>query len=98
MHAAKACFTESNIDPNIVDTCAVGNVSQTNADTVYLSRHVALQSGMRIEAPCLTVNRLCGSGFQVRKRSRGRRKRGENIDFLLCRSCTVACVVCRHVL
>jgi acetyl-CoA acetyltransferase family protein len=31
---------------------------------VYFSRHVALKSGMREESSALTVNRLCGSGFQ----------------------------------
>jgi len=29
-----------------------------------LARHVALKSGMEVPTPALTVNRLCGSGFQ----------------------------------
>lgn len=31
----------------------------------YISRHVALGVGAREETPALTVNRLCGSGFQA---------------------------------
>ena len=42
----------------------VGNVAQTSADTPYLARHVGLGAGVPIETPMLTVNRLCGSGFQ----------------------------------
>ncbi|CAJ0958646.1 unnamed protein product [Ranitomeya imitator] len=37
---------------------------QTATDAIYLTRHVALRSGIPIPVPALTVNRLCGSGFQ----------------------------------
>ena len=33
-------------------------------DAAYLSRHVGLKAGLSIETPALTINRLCGSGFQ----------------------------------
>ena len=35
-----------------------------HTDTIYISRHVGLRCGIPIETPALTVNRLCGSGFQ----------------------------------
>ena len=35
------------------------------ADAIYLSRHVALRSGVPQEKPAVTVNRLCGSGFEA---------------------------------
>ena len=38
---------------------------QTTSDTIYYARHVALKSGVPQEVPALTVNRLCGSGFQA---------------------------------
>jgi acetyl-CoA acetyltransferase family protein len=41
-----------------------GNAQQTSADAIYLARHVALQAGLPIETPAVTVNRLCGSGFE----------------------------------
>ena len=65
VHASKEAMSAGNVDPTIIDTVAVGNVQQTSDDTIYLSRHVGLQSGCPVETPCLTVNRLCGSGFQA---------------------------------
>mmetsp|Transcript_4092 Transcript_4092/g.8831 ORF Transcript_4092/g.8831 Transcript_4092/m.8831 type:complete len:402 (-) Transcript_4092:78-1283(-) len=49
---------------DIIDTVHIGNVQQTTTDVAYLARHVALKAGVKTEAPALTVNRLCGSGFQ----------------------------------
>lgn len=37
---------------------------QSSADAPYIARHVGLRSGIPIPVPALTVNRLCGSGFQ----------------------------------
>ena len=45
-----------------VITTDIFQVAHTSSDAIYLTRHVGLRSGMRIEAPALTVNRLCGSG------------------------------------
>merc|ERR1711863_15868 len=54
-----------NVAPEIVDSVHVGNVlSASGPDTPYISRHVSLRIGLRTEIPALTVNRLCGSGFQ----------------------------------
>src|SRR5690606_20904798 len=41
-----------------------GNALQTSADAIYLARHVGLRAGLPHETPALTLNRLCGSGFQ----------------------------------
>jgi acetyl-CoA acyltransferase 2 len=65
VHAAKAALAAGNVDPAIVDTVCVGNVQQTGSDTIYLCRHVGIQAGVPIETPALTINRLCGSGFQA---------------------------------
>jgi acetyl-CoA C-acetyltransferase/acetyl-CoA acyltransferase 2 len=43
----------------------VGNVMQTSADAIYCARHVGLKAGVPIEVPAVTVNRLCGSGFEA---------------------------------
>jgi acetyl-CoA acyltransferase 2 len=64
VHASKAVIAATGIDPKAIDTCVMGNVAHTSADAAYLSRHVALRSGMRQDSIALTVNRLCGSGFQ----------------------------------
>lgn len=37
---------------------------QSSADGIYIARHVGLRVGVPVPVPALTVNRLCGSGFQ----------------------------------
>ncbi|MBX6331425.1 MAG: acetyl-CoA C-acetyltransferase [Gemmatimonadaceae bacterium] len=63
--AAKAALERATVAPAEVQHAIFGNVMQTSADAIYFARHVALRSGCRIETPALTVNRLCGSGFQA---------------------------------
>lgn len=63
-HAAKIAIERSGIEATDIDSAILGNVLYTTADSVYFSRHVALRSGMREESSALTLNRLCGSGFQ----------------------------------
>ena len=60
--AAKAALERAQA-PSI-DHVVFGNALQTSADAIYLARHVALRSGLPIETPAVTVNRLCGSGFE----------------------------------
>ena len=62
--AAKAALEAGSIDPGTVDHVVIGNVAQTSADAIYMARHVGLRAGVPIPVPALTVNRLCGSGFQ----------------------------------
>ncbi|XP_053557077.1 3-ketoacyl-CoA thiolase, mitochondrial [Bombina bombina] len=62
--AAKAALAAGNVSPEIVDSVIFGNVAQTSSDAIYLARHVGLRAGIPIPVPALTVNRLCGSGFQ----------------------------------
>ena len=63
--AAKAALAQAGADPATVEHVVFGNVQQTSADAIYLARHVGLRAGVPIAAPALTVNRLCGSGFQA---------------------------------
>jgi len=53
------------IDPKEVGHVVFGNVIHTEAKDMYLSRVVAIGGGVPVEAPALTVNRLCGSGLQA---------------------------------
>jgi acetyl-CoA acetyltransferase family protein len=64
-HAARAALAASGLRPDEIDATFFGNVVQTSADDVYCARHVALRAGVPVPAPALTVNRLCGSGFQA---------------------------------
>ena len=65
VHAAKAALAQSGLDVASIGHVIVGNVMQTSADAIYCARHVGLRSGVPVEAPALTVNRLCGSGFEA---------------------------------
>ncbi len=62
--AAKEAIKRAGIDASDVDSAIFGNVLYTTSDSVYFSRHVALKAGCREESSALTLNRLCGSGFQ----------------------------------
>jgi acetyl-CoA acetyltransferase family protein len=63
--AAKGALARSGVEPKAVDHVVFGNVLQTSPDAIYLARHIGLRAGLPIEAPAVTVNRLCGSGFEA---------------------------------
>src|SRR5262245_40234549 len=63
--AAKAALEKAGVAADEVDHVIFGNVLQTSNDAIYLARHVGLRSGVPQTVPALTVNRLCGSGFQA---------------------------------
>jgi len=60
-----AALQSIDLDPALVNSVFFGNVIQSSPDAAYLARHVALQSGMNQSTPSLTINRLCGSGFET---------------------------------
>ncbi|XP_017491833.1 PREDICTED: 3-ketoacyl-CoA thiolase, mitochondrial-like [Rhagoletis zephyria] len=64
--AAKAAIEAAKISPEQIDSVVVGNVMQhTHKNGTFIARHVGLGAGIRLETPCLSVNRLCGSGFEA---------------------------------
>lgn len=63
--ANRAALKQAKLSPEAVDSTVVGNVMQTSSDAAYIARHAALRAGVPIHVPALTVNRLCGSGFQA---------------------------------
>jgi acetyl-CoA acyltransferase 2 len=65
VHAAKAALAQSKVAVERIGHVIIGNVMQTSADAIYCARHVGLKAGLPITTPALTVNRLCGSGFQA---------------------------------
>ena len=62
--AAREALARSGTEPGEVDHVIFGNALQTSGDAIYGARHVGLKSGVPKEVPALTVNRLCGSGFE----------------------------------
>ncbi len=63
--AARAALESAGVSADAVGHVIFGNALQTSADAIYLARHVGLRAGVPVEVPALTVNRLCGSGFQA---------------------------------
>jgi acetyl-CoA acyltransferase 2 len=63
--ASKVALQRSGLAPGEIDHAVFGNALQTSADAIYFARHVALRAGLPIETPAVTVNRLCGSGFEA---------------------------------
>jgi len=64
-HAGAVAIERAGVDAGEYGHTYFGNVIQTSPDAVYLARHVGLQAGLPEEVPALTLNRLCGSGFQA---------------------------------
>lgn len=63
--AAKAALEQSGVAGEQIDHVVFGNVLQTSKDAIYLARHVGLRAGLPQRVPAVTVNRLCGSGFEA---------------------------------
>ena len=63
--AARHALERSKVPVTDIGHTVFGNALQTSGDAIYLARHVGLKAGLPIEAPAVTVNRLCGSGFEA---------------------------------
>ncbi|MBY0552343.1 MAG: acetyl-CoA C-acetyltransferase [Candidatus Obscuribacterales bacterium] len=63
--ATGGALERGKVDPQAVDYVVVGNVLQTSKDAIYMARHIALRTGMKMETPGLIINQLCGSGVQA---------------------------------
>jgi acetyl-CoA acyltransferase 2 len=62
--ASREALARSQTAASEIDHVIFGNALQTSGDAIYGARHVALRAGIPKEVPALTVNRLCGSGFE----------------------------------
>lgn len=65
VHAAKNAIDEAQVPVKDIDHVIFGNVLQSSKDAIYLARHIGLRAEVPLESPALTVNRLCGSGFEA---------------------------------
>ncbi len=55
----------AGIKPEEVGHVVFGNVIHTDVHDMYLARVAAINGGLSVETPALTLNRLCGSGLQA---------------------------------
>jgi acetyl-CoA C-acetyltransferase len=63
--AIKDAVARAKIEPARVGHVVMGSVIHGEAKDMYLSRVAAIEAGIPVGTPCLTVNRLCGSGLQA---------------------------------
>ncbi len=63
--AIREAMSRAKVDPASVGHVVMGGVIHGEARDMYLSRVAALDAGVPVGTPCLTVNRLCGSGLQA---------------------------------
>src|SRR5436189_3941754 len=63
--AIKEVIVRAEIDAATVGHVVMGSVIHGEARDMYLSRVAAVDAGLPVGTPCLTVNRLCGSGLQA---------------------------------
>jgi acetyl-CoA C-acetyltransferase len=63
--AIKEALKRGEVDPARVGHVVMGSVIHGEARDMYLSRVAAVDAGVPVGTPALTVNRLCGSGLQA---------------------------------
>jgi acetyl-CoA C-acetyltransferase len=63
--AIRAALAKAGLDAASIQHVVMGNVIHTEPRDAYLSRVCAVEAGIPVETPALTVNRLCGSGLQA---------------------------------
>jgi acetyl-CoA C-acetyltransferase len=61
----KEAMGRAKVDPAQVGHVVMGNIIHTEPKDMYLSRVAMINAGIPKETPALTLNRLCGSGFQA---------------------------------
>ena len=61
----REAVSRSGVDPDQVGHAVFGNCIHTEKRDMYLSRVAAVNGGLPVGMPAMTVNRLCGSGLQA---------------------------------
>lgn len=65
VEASRGVLERAEVEPGDIGHTIFGNALQTSKDAIYLARHVGLRTGVPEAVPAITLNRLCGSGFQA---------------------------------
>ena len=63
--AIREAVSRAGLEGGDIGHVVMGNVIHTEPKDMYLSRVAAMNAGIPMETPALTLNRLCGSGLQA---------------------------------
>lgn len=63
--AIREAIARSGLAADQVQHVVLGNVIPSQPSDAYVARVAAVKAGVPVEAPAMTVNRLCGSGLQA---------------------------------
>ncbi len=61
----REAISRAGIEAAEIEHVAFGHVINTEPHDMYLGRYAAVKGGVPVEAPAMTLNRLCGSGMQA---------------------------------
>ena len=61
--AIKALLEKTGLSASAVDECIMGQVLTAGAGQAP-ARQAALKAGLPISVPCMTINKVCGSGLK----------------------------------
>jgi acetyl-CoA C-acetyltransferase len=64
-HVVRHALARSGVDGAQIGHVVFGHVINTEPRDMYLARVAAVNGGIPVETPALTLNRLCGSGAQA---------------------------------
>jgi acetyl-CoA C-acetyltransferase len=64
-HVVRHALARSGVEGRQIGHVVFGHVINTEPKDMYLARVAAVKGGIPVEAPALTLNRLCGSGAQA---------------------------------
>ncbi|KQN96588.1 MULTISPECIES: beta-ketothiolase BktB [Stenotrophomonas] len=62
---AREAITRAGVAADAIGHAVYGQVLPSEPRDAYMARIIAIESGLPVETPALTVNRLCGSGLQA---------------------------------
>jgi len=57
----KEVLKNTSVDPREIDDCIMGNILPGSGPNP--SRQISVNSGMKVETPAITINRMCGQVF-----------------------------------
>ena len=62
--AIRAAIEEAGVDFNTIDECIMGQVL-TSGSGQAPARQAAIYAGVNNSTPCMTINKVCGSGMKA---------------------------------